>query len=604
MKDRSSKVKKRYRSFNPDIVANQLFQAISRDFPLMGKIDETQLYSSNLSAQYIFDWRMNYEFLKKFKTSQSDQETLTQEAYRSFNGTNAHLKYVRAHALSLPTPGVFCSRKSEFGLRQLIWLRARNLFQEVLGELSLNSWFDACRHSSGTTLGLKFSKTNVEDKWRYPITVTAGALPFIQLYLKWDTQMADAIRELNIGNENPMWSVVEGSRATTVDKDDRNRRFICVEPTANMFLQQGLRRIMERCLRRFGLDISVLQDQHKMLANLYSLTLKGATVDFSKASDCVLIEVVKFLSDTSWFTALSAIRSPKTLINDQFEELAMISSMGNATTFPLETLIFFVIGIATVSLDRDTSCSQFVTVCDNLPEAFGVSVFGDDCIIPSKSVDRFINTLTDVGFSINVKKTFTGNVPFRESCGGDYYCYRDVRPLQLKNPTGTRVSDLEPWLYTVWNLAQKKYISYFGDLTYCYQLLFDVIARILSRYEISVKIVPSYYPDDSGIHLSDPRLLRVLRERKNKFSKVIQDKHGTAKFNFVRFRYPDDGDVSYQLRYAIKLKGLAALYQDDEYERKVLEKYKIKQKGGYVVASGVCPYTAEIPQDLVIIKNH
>jgi len=493
--------------FNPDEVGSKLHQSILSDFPLMESVEPTQLYGSAYPPSVVFSWRQRNEFLKKFKTSTSN-DGLQQIAFSKFLSVNRRLSTFNAFFAG-PSAGLFLSGRSEPSL--VILRRAKNLIHQVLGELSLESWFAHCHHSSGVTIGTKFVKTNSEDKWAFPLSTTKKAACYMDLYLRWNPQLADELQQ-NIQADRlgvPKYNYVTGSRATTVPKDDSSERFICIEPTVNMFLQQGLRHLIEQRLKVIGLDISTLQDFHKQLASEASITKLNCTVDWSSASDSISTSLVDYLLPREWSHVLNIVRSEFTEINGEQYRLEMISSMGNATTFPLETLIFFSLGVATLSFIDDPSASQFCTLYNDY-KGNRVSVFGDDCILPDYAYTLYVDVMSQLGFTANLSKSFSGEVPFRESCGGDFYLYRDVGPLKLKNPTGCRRSDLEPWLYTVWNLATKKYISYFGKLTYVYTEIFKTIADILNSYGIAVKLVPDYFPDDSGLKNLDPRILHYF----------------------------------------------------------------------------------------------
>jgi hypothetical protein len=605
---KKSKVKRPL--FLPSAISKELQEAISRDFPLGNNVDPLQLYGSHYLPSEVYSWRQTNEFLKKFESSEAEKGRLENECFEGFHDINRRM--LEANSYIFPTPLRFHSRKRS--LSDVTLCRARNLFREVFGDLSLEEWFIACRHGTGLTVGLDFSQCNIEDKWLYPISVTEEAFPFINLYLRWDLRLSEAIDNYNhnvLGYVGPRFVIVKGSRATTVSKNDTSRRFICIEPTGNMFLQQGLRIIMEHRLRRFGLDISVLQDSHKIIALYQSVVQSLATLDWSKASDSVSIELVKFLAGSPWSHVLLSVRSPFTEISGKWNEINMISSMGNATTFPLETGVFFVLAIAVVSMCRDPSNSQFVTLPNKLDETaadFGVSVYGDDCIIPVGCVDEYVTLLNHLGFILNEEKSFTQNVPFRESCGGDYYAFRDIRPLQLKNPTGNRLSDIEPWLYTIWNLAQKKYITYFGDLTYCYQSLFETLVTLFKELEITIKLVPLFYPDDSGIHVTDWRLIRLIYDNA-KLSPLYVSKHGTLSFQYVHFRYStsikdrkkrDRFEDSY-LRYCDEL--LTQFRTEHQEYNDIEKRYRRKIRGGYVVAAGISSCSSEISQVIELVTQ-
>jgi len=101
----------------------------------------------------------------------------------------------------------------------------------------------------------------------------------------------------------------------------------------------------------------------------------------------------------------------------------MLSSMGNAFTFPLQTLIFA--NVAKVSLK---SLGLPLWQADGLPS---YSVFGDDIIVDGRAFRRVCQLLERCGFIVNQTKSFNEG-PFRESCGGDYFKGHDTRGVYLK----------------------------------------------------------------------------------------------------------------------------------------------------------------------------
>jgi len=361
----------------------------------------------------------------------------------------------------------------------------------------------------------------------HPVTVTDNCKAFYYDYLKWDRQYVCA--SSSIDEHSTVFKVVVGSKLGTVDKDDRKRRVIALEPTANMFLQQGLAAVMCARLRPY-LDIRSLQGDHKTLAYESSITGNKATIDFSSASDSISLALIKYLVPEEWFVLIDAFRSHNTLINGELVSVSMVSSMGNAFTFPLETLVFY-------SLARGVEHSRLHT--GNLPEMEGytdVSVYGDDCILNIADVPNFRDVCTFLGMEFNEEKSFYSFAGgFRESCGGDFLHGKDVRPFFLNGPRDNRANSLEPWLYTICNLLIKKYISYFGELRYCYNSsVFDYIASVFREHNILVKIVPPHYPDDSGLKDPDPRLL-LNCFRHNRFEKIYFNKHGNVLFKALRF---------------------------------------------------------------------
>lgn len=544
------------RSFSPDAISTRIAEALRRD--LRGEVPNVivkQEYDDYVIPGDCYADRQVVELLKKYRSQTQDVDELTKVTYRAFRKVCGHIGDInRSLSLpgALPDPRNRLSRHSSWLDRVL--LRARSLAHEVLGPFSHDEWFDECKHSSGTSLGLKFSKTNIEDKCTFPLTITANLVPLWHYYLAYDWQLKNALMAFNeTVPYGPAWvETVEGSRSTTVDKDDRKRRLIAVEPTLNMFFQQGLMGMMVKRLGRIGLDIERLQSQHQSRAWTSSITGREATVDWSSASDCVSITFLEWLIPPVWFEVLKQVRCPVTSIDGQTVPLPMISTMGNATTFPVETLVFWVLGVAVCSL-RDDSNSQLVK------PAFKelVSVFGDDCILPRVDVSKFLDVCHYVGFLVNDEKSFySPGAGFRESCGGDFLAGHNVRPFYLKAPHNTNISSLEPWLYIAFNRLKTKYIQYFGTLSYAYdKALWREFNQVFLEYHIQLKVVPSYYPDDAGLKISED-ILRLQRNfsKKLRWSRVLVDKHGTAVFSFCRFQYDEKTKPSPDIRLWRELK--------------------------------------------------
>lgn len=207
-------------------------------------------------------------------------------------------------------------------------------------------------------------------------------------------------------------NVVRGNRLSFVPKDETKCRTIAIEPSINMFLQQGIGRWMVRRLRHhFGLDLRN-QSRNQFLAKVGSLNGSLATVDMSDASSRIPRELVRLLIPADWFLLLDACRSKYGLVgSDVWTRYEMFSSQGNGFTFPLETLIFY-------------------SICAAVGSRPPV-VYGDDMIIASKDFDTVTDLLTEVGGKVNILKSFhTG--PFRESCGADWMLGHNVRPIYYK----------------------------------------------------------------------------------------------------------------------------------------------------------------------------
>lgn len=104
----------------------------------------------------------------------------------------------------------------------------------------------------------------------------------------------------------------------------------------------------------------------------------------------------------------------------------MVSSMGNAFTFPLQTLLFssLVYGVyRALGIPFERPYRQSLG---------NFAVFGDDIIIVRKAYNLVSRMLSLCGFSVNVNKSFNEGF-FRESCGGDFWCGHNVRGVYIES---------------------------------------------------------------------------------------------------------------------------------------------------------------------------
>jgi len=243
---------------------------------------------------------------------------------------------------------------------------------------------------------------------------------------------------------------------------------------------------------------------------------------------------------------------------------------------PLETLVFWTAGHA-VRLNRLGSNTLF----PEWKDLKRVSVFGDDCIVSSDDTREFIQLCESIGFIVNEEKSFSGDHPFRESCGGDYLQGYDVRPYNVRSPHSLAFSSCEPWLYIIANRLLKKYIQYFGPLAYVYdKALWHEIAKLFHENGLQLKLVPHDFPDDSGIKLCGDHE-RFIREYPFKLSRVLKGDHNTYVFLYCSFKYREKHARSDHLRLAEWLKFPPSRSSEPQLY------LPVRRKGGYVVAKGI-----------------
>lgn len=584
---RRVKRKTKRKLFNPDKIATAISQNLNRDLS-----STNQLYGGGNSLQEFFLKVQKESTLKKYDPTAGDVSVLEEKAFRSFLSTNFRMKQINENfrqPRDIPN--------QHLHPRELALLRAKWLIHWVLGDITWSEIAENATHSGGVTKGIKFSDTSWEAKFTYPLSCTRRVAYLFEQWLVENKQFSAAIDDVN-GHQQvaERYCFTRASRATTVPKDATKRRMIAIEPTLNMFFQQALMHVMYKRLKNrhpnsyVGLDVESLPFRHKQLAWEGSVTGKLSTIDFSSASDCVSIELLRWLLPPKWFAYVTMLRCPMMEILGSTVKLEMVSTMGNAGTFPLETLVFWALGVAAVMHRTRTNPYGILS----LPEERQlVSVFGDDCIIPTEDAEFFMELCESVGFLVNKEKSFFKPGPgFRESCGGDYLRGSNVRPLFIKAPTSNKASALEPWLYIMFNSILEKYISYFGELTYMYDK--EAIRYLLSLFRkngLKVKLVPPDFPDDSGLKTLDWRRLDMHYDVP--WDKVYTSDQGWACFKYCRFVYTNRRERNDPLRYTLWLKHPITRGEWWEPEQKALKQiFPIRRKGGYVVAKGLRPFWA------------
>lgn len=207
--------------------------------------------------------------------------------------------------------------------------------------------------------------------------------------------------------KNPPWvaflwkmsrvtQLVRGSRFSTVPKNNAVRRPINIEPLGNLLVQRQLGNFLRKCLKVQEIDLDNLADVHRKRISDPSY----ATIDLKNASDSVSMELVQFMLPKSVFGVIDTCRSPLLFgLDKEYHTLRKVSSMGNGFTFELMTIILN-------------------ALCRTLDST--ASVFGDDIIIRSDKANRLIELLEEVGFVVNLEKSFLSG-PFRESCGANFH---------------------------------------------------------------------------------------------------------------------------------------------------------------------------------------
>lgn len=240
-------------------------------------------------------------------------------------------------------------------------------------------------------------------------------------------------------DKDPLWKNAEETRRNTygdvvadvpsclsfVAKNDVTSRTIATEPSLNAYFQQGVDAILRRRLKRFyGIDLERQQAVNRWYARWGSERGHLATIDLSSASDTISLAMCRRFLPPDMMRVLDFCRSDRLQLPDgSVISPAMVSTMGNAFTFSLQTVLFSCAVVACLIFrDKPVRWRGF-------PNLWGVN--GDDIICPSSVYSDVAHLLALLGFKVNRDKSFSEG-PFRESCGGDYFLGRGLRGVYLK----------------------------------------------------------------------------------------------------------------------------------------------------------------------------
>lgn len=210
----------------------------------------------------------------------------------------------------------------------------------------------------------------------------------------------------------------------TYDKD----RLITVEPAYGTFVQQYVRSYILESVHKGPLRWSVMDlgyidspQRQRRSALRASKNKNLATVDLSDASDGIgwthvqqvfpahIVDLL-YASRSTSFVATFEPDTGESLPRLYSHEMNIFAGMGNATTFPVETLFF-------------GAYVKAYAIAHNLPRYVGV--FGDDIVCHSRLLSHMLENNPNFGFfKINMEKTFYDTDHLRESCG--IFAYKGV----------------------------------------------------------------------------------------------------------------------------------------------------------------------------------
>lgn len=222
------------------------------------------------------------------------------------------------------------------------------------------------------------------------------------------------------------------AKPSTVPKNLDKRRGIALQSCSRMWFQQATldtfyrvswsKPYVQKHLAIFNRDVN------REAARQGSIYNNIATLDLSSASDSVSVRLVKKVFGPNVRRALLCARADHfTSDTRKFETYA---TMGDASTFPVETIVFGACIKLALDLAVEYYREAWVKVPFN-PELW--FVFGDDIIVPNdyQVLSRLHDILDRLGFIVNKDKSFYHG-PYRESCGIEAYLGESIEPFYAR----------------------------------------------------------------------------------------------------------------------------------------------------------------------------
>lgn len=289
------------------------------------------------------------------------------------------------------------------------------------------------------------------------------------------------------------------AEVVTVPKGIDKRRTICEEPAFNMFLQQGIFKVVDEWMSEHLHPFIRLHDAsyNTKAAERSSRKLDTATIDLSAASDSVSWVLFKYCAKGSqYYRDVLCTRTECALLpSGAFHTLRKVCPMGSALCFPTECLMFLAIILL--------SAKQVGRVDPSVLKR--IRVYGDDLIVPVEIEDQVLENLDRFGFKVNETKTFLSYDRFKESCGGEYADGVEVTPMRLSRRFRSHLGESSP--------------SHLGNLVDLCNELTIRGWRVTRSCVIRNMILPFYHPyfsDDPrfGIYSRTPTNFH-LKERWN-----------------------------------------------------------------------------------------
>lgn len=227
------------------------------------------------------------------------------------------------------------------------------------------------------------------------------------------------------------------ARFWCVPKDATKLRPISIEPAHRIYIQHALRRhLLKMVDTEFTLRQGIPYRDQSVNAELCK-NQEYATIDLTNASDSVRCShVYSLFSSQSQLRRLLFEARSGCIRYDAFERdyslnMTSYAGMGNATTFMVESLVFYAIAYMALEKYRNSPYESSARLAQH-----NLRVYGDDIVVHSAYAVDVLNALRSAGYQPNMNKTFVVG-PFRESCGAEWLNAIDCRVPRIRGSDNT-----------------------------------------------------------------------------------------------------------------------------------------------------------------------
>jgi len=444
-------------SANIPFVGKCLSQAIaSRDVPAMraAKLPDW-LDAPRNTAKAVYQME-NFAKRYVFDNDKLSEEDLKAKAILDF----------KKHQATVST------RLPESASTHMVLREARRICSQILGPFPKDEHFNLSHFGRKAATGLAACDAYLDTRFE-TLTGTPEQL-------RWFSEFAESQNKVFPRNlkEIPCNKLT----LTAVPKSHRAARTITPFTVVGGLMSAGIGKMLYERLKSVGIDMAYQQDLHRLLCKNASVDKRLTTLDLSKASDNIGFVHLRRLLPVSWFREINRCRVPTVQIGDENLRTSTFMMMGVGYTSTLQTLVFY---------------SLIKAICNLTNTSGRVSVFGDDCIYPTRVHRYVLGVFSSIGFEVNSEKTFSDE-SFRESCGADFYRGLNIRPYMPKTSDD---ESFEQFSYKLYNGIFSRWPIH--QLPGVRHLLISTISAIRGI----VFQVPFSAPETSGIRVAAPNVV-------------------------------------------------------------------------------------------------